>query len=167
LPYACRWTTEALTREQIDIAVLKYGSNVHIRYGWKDSTGLDMANFPAKIRASLADEWSVIFGIPVNAQDGELTTRLACIASHWDPASGFTTPWQIRLKGQPTGCGEEGDIYAVAILPKGKWDDGRAMADAPLCARQMPTFFEASREKEIRALLKLGRDSNWPSYITL
>jgi hypothetical protein len=79
LPYACRWRTEALTREQIDIAVLKYGSNVHIRYGWKNSTALDMANFPAKIRANLADEWSVIFGIPVNPQDGELTTRLACI----------------------------------------------------------------------------------------
>jgi hypothetical protein len=31
----------------------------------------------------------------------------------------------------------------------------------------MPTFIEATRDVEIRAILKLGRDSNWPLSITL
>jgi hypothetical protein len=31
----------------------------------------------------------------------------------------------------------------------------------------MPIFIGASREVEIRSLLKLGKDSNWPLYITL
>jgi hypothetical protein len=102
---------------QIEITVFKYGSDVHIRYVWKDSMALDMDNLPAKIRVNPANEWSVIFGIPTNPSDGELTTRLACIASHWEPASGFTTPWQIRLEGQPVRCGEDGDTYAIALRP--------------------------------------------------
>jgi hypothetical protein len=167
LPRACRWTTDEITREQIEISVFKYGSDVHIEFSLMESSALDMANLPARIRVDLAQEWSVVFGIPVNPPDGELTTRLACITSHWDPVSGFTTPWQIRLEGQPKRSGEEGDICATAILPQERWDDDRAMADVPLCARQMPTFIETTREIEIRSMLKLGRDSNWPLSITL
>jgi hypothetical protein len=40
------------------------------------------------------------------------------------------------------------------------------MAEVPLCARQLPTFIEASRPQETRALLKFGRDPNWPLEIT-
>jgi hypothetical protein len=31
----------------------------------------------------------------------------------------------------------------------------------------MPTFIEATRDVEIKAMLELGRDSNWPLKITL
>jgi hypothetical protein len=41
------------------------------------------------------------------------------------------------------------------------------MADAPLSARQMPIYIEETRVVEIRTMLKLGRDSNWPLSITL
>jgi hypothetical protein len=167
LPQACKWTTEAVARNQMDIAVFKYGTGVHVRYGFKESTALEMANSPSRVRVELPQGWAAIFGVSECPQDGELTTRLACITSHCDTVSGFTTPWQIRLEGQPWRIGEEGDICATALPPQGRWDDGRAMADAPLCAKQMPTFVEATRDVENRSMLTLGRDSNWPLSITL
>jgi hypothetical protein len=75
------------------MTVFKSGTGVHIRYGLKESRALDMANLPARIRVELAQDWAVIFGVPECPQDGELTTRLASITSHWDTISGFTTPW--------------------------------------------------------------------------
>jgi hypothetical protein len=35
-----------------------------------------------------------------------------------------------------------------------------------MCAKEMPTFVEATRVKETRALLRFGRDSNWPLKVT-
>jgi hypothetical protein len=40
------------------------------------------------------------------------------------------------------------------------------MAEARLCARKLTTFIEATREMEVKAMLKLGRDSIWPLRIT-
>jgi hypothetical protein len=87
LPHACRWTTKAVTREEIQIDVLKSGACVHLRYGLKASGALDMANLPTRIRVNLAQEWTVIFGRPEVPKDGELTTRLASITSVRDEAS--------------------------------------------------------------------------------
>jgi hypothetical protein len=151
----------------IEITVLKLGTGVHIRYGLKDSTALDMANSPAQVRVELAQDWAVIFGVSQSPKDGELTTKLACITSSWEESVGFRSPWQIRLEGQPWRIGEEGSLCVIALPPNWHWSDDRMMLDAPLCARQMPTFIEATRDKEIRSMLKLGRDSNWPLKITL
>jgi hypothetical protein len=71
------------------------------------------------------------------------------------------------MEGQPWRIGEEGYLCAIALPSEGHWNDDRAMMDAPLCARQIPTFIEATREVEIKAMLKLGRGSNWPLKITL
>jgi hypothetical protein len=126
-----------------------------------------MANYPSQVRVELAQGWAIVFGVPSYPRDGELTARLACITSRWDEAAGFTNPWQIRLEGQPWRIGEEGGLCPTALPPNGRWNDDRAMPDAPLCARQMPTFVEATREVEIKGMLKLRRDSNWPLKITL
>jgi hypothetical protein len=71
----------------MDITVFKYGARVHVRYRFKESAALATANLPARVRVELAQEWAVIFGIPEGPQEGELTTRLACITSHWDTVS--------------------------------------------------------------------------------
>jgi hypothetical protein len=47
----------------------------------------------------------------------------------------------------------------------GTWDDENTTPKIPLCAMLQPTFTEATREKEIHALLKFGRDSTWPLKI--
>jgi hypothetical protein len=35
-----------------------------------------------------------------------------------------------------------------------------------MCAAMPPTFIEVTRNKEIQALLKFGRESNWPLQVT-
>jgi hypothetical protein len=35
-----------------------------------------------------------------------------------------------------------------------------------MCAKEIPTFVEATRVKETQALLRFGRDSNWPLKVT-
>jgi hypothetical protein len=47
-----------------------------------------------------------------------------------------------------------------------KWDGTRVEETPPLCSADSPTLAEASRTKEIQALLKFGRDSSWPLKIT-
>jgi hypothetical protein len=83
-----------------------------------------------------------------------------------EDTTGYTRPWKIRLEGQPWRIGEEGDICAKAFPAEGRWSDDRMMAEAPLCATQLPTFIEATIEGEFKAMLKLRRDSNWPLKIT-
>jgi hypothetical protein len=36
-----------------------------------------------------------------------------------------------------------------------------------MCAKEIPTFVESSRPKESQALLRFGRDSNWPLKVTI
>jgi hypothetical protein len=50
---------------------------------------------------------------------------------------------------------------------EGTWDDNITMPKIPLSAMTPPTFIEASRTKEIQALLKFGKDSAWPLRITV
>jgi hypothetical protein len=140
---------------------------VHIQYGFPDAVALDMANAPSRVRVELSDGWSIIFGTSNQPKDGELTTKLAFITSQWEEAlRNYTHPWQIRLEGQPWRIGEGGEICAKAFPALGTWSDDRMMADASLCARKPPTFIKTSRQVETRALLKHGRDANWPLKVT-
>jgi hypothetical protein len=166
LAQSCRWTTAELPREEIDVKIIKQGAGIHIQYGYHGSSALDMANLPSRVRVELAQGWSVVFGTSESPRDGEFTTRLAFITSQWEDLVGYTHPWQIGLEGYPWRLGEEGSIFAKALPAEGTWSDDRVMAEAPLCARELPTFIEATREVEIKAMLKPGIDSNWPLKIT-
>jgi hypothetical protein len=78
-----------------------------------------MANLPSRVRVERAQDWAVVFGTSECPKDWELTTRLAFITSQWDEVAGYTSPWQIRLEGQPWRIGEEGDLCAKALPPEG------------------------------------------------
>jgi hypothetical protein len=101
-------------------------------------------------------------------KDWGLTSRLAMITSQWEEViRSYTNPWQIRLEGQPWRIGEGGEICAKGFPGIGTWSDDRMMADAPLNAMQLPTFIEAARPVETKAMLRLGMDANWPVSITV
>jgi hypothetical protein len=92
---------------------------------------------------------------------------LVYITSQWNESTKqYHLPWKIRLDAQPWRVGEKGDILAIVRPVEGSWNDERASIKVPLCAMQSPTFVEATRQKEIQAILKFGRDSNWPLRIT-
>jgi hypothetical protein len=67
---------------------------------------------------------------------------------------------------QPWRTGENGEISADAFPYRDNWDETYTGEKVPLCAASPPTLIEASRPKEIQALLKFGRDSAPPLKIT-
>jgi hypothetical protein len=110
---------------------------------------------------------TIIFGTTETPADGELTSCLAYITSHWnEDAKQYETPWQVRLEAQPWRARETGEISARACPAIGTWDDSITKGNLSLCATTPPTFIEATRPKEIKALIKFGRDSAWPLKIT-
>jgi hypothetical protein len=71
-----------------------------------------------------------------------------------------------------TGKEQEGTPYEIVVLSlvyrvQGSWDDYRCPDPPPMCAKEMPTFIEPSRTKESQAMLRFGRDSNWPLKVTI
>jgi hypothetical protein len=46
------------------------------------------------------------------------------------------------------------------------FDEYRQQASPPLIAKGMPTFVEATPLKEVQAFLRMGRDCQWPLYVT-
>jgi hypothetical protein len=82
----------------------------------------------------------------------------------------YIRPWQIHLLKLPIRSGELGTPAARVCKVVGQWDDYRCVRTAPMCAKEIPTFIEATRVKETQALLRFGRDSAWPlkvSFATL
>jgi hypothetical protein len=63
--------------------------------------------------------------------------------------------------------GELGTPGAGVYKIVGNWDDDRQIPEPPMCAKEIPTFTEATTVKETQAMLRFGRDSNWPLKITL
>jgi hypothetical protein len=76
-------------------------------------------------------------------------------------------PWQIHLAKASLRIGELGTPGAEVYKAVGSWDDFRQIPEPPMCAKEMPTFVEATTVKETQAMLRFGRDSNWPIKITL
>jgi hypothetical protein len=63
--------------------------------------------------------------------------------------------------------GELGLPTAEVYKAIGRWDDYRQIPTPPMCAKEMPAFVEATTVKESQAMLRFGRDSNWPIKITV
>jgi hypothetical protein len=155
-------------REGIEVSVFKAGQGVYVRYGYRQSEALDMRNLPEQIRAILPLDWTVTFGTKEDPVDLELTERMANITSQLDHAGAqYLLPWQVHLVKEPLRTGESGTSTASVCKAVGKWDDYRRVPTPPLCAKEIPTFVEATTVKESQAMLRFGRDSNWPIKITV
>jgi hypothetical protein len=151
----------------MEITTSKQGRGLVLTYGWKDGKGLAIASYPARYSATLAGRWLVVFGFKVSPTDYELTQRLINITEPWD-GKNYKQPWGIYLSGEPWRVRETGEI-SVRVCPAEPEDkSGReANAEIPQSAAQPCTYIEATRPKEVKALLKFGRDSNWPLRVTL
>jgi hypothetical protein len=168
LPASIIWTDLGIPREDIEVQVFKVGQGIYTRYGYRNSSALDMANMPEQIRAALPLDWYVSFGTSENPVDLELTERMANITSQTDPTgSQYILPWQIHLVKVQLRTGELGTPAAAVYKAEGRWDDYRRADTPPMCAKEMPSFIEATTVKETQAILRFGRDSNWPIKITV
>jgi hypothetical protein len=56
------WTQTGIPRTHIEIGVHKQGRGVYVTYGWRDTKGLEIANFPAKFNIGLIENWAIAFG---------------------------------------------------------------------------------------------------------
>jgi hypothetical protein len=136
IPASCIWTDLGLSRDQIDIMIHKRGAGIYLRYGFGESSTLDMTNLPEHARVALPLGRSVTFGASAAPMDGELTERVSCITSQLNALSTqYEFPWQIRLERVQLRSGEFGDSTALAFLAKGKWNEFRQQA-LPLSARK-------------------------------
>jgi hypothetical protein len=154
-------------RNDIEVGVFKIGQGIYVRYAHAQSGALDMRNLPEQIRAELPLDWAVLFGTSESPIDKELTERMMNITSQLDSvANQYIRPWQIHLLKLPIRSGELGTPAARVCKVVGQWDDFRCVQTAPMCAKEIPTFIEATRVKETQALLRFARDSNWPLKVT-
>jgi hypothetical protein len=127
-----------------------------------------MMNLPEQIRAELPLGWSVSFGTSLNAVGLELTQRMMNITSQLNSTgTQYVFPWQVHLEKVPLRAGELGTPAARVCVVEGQWDDYRRIQTPPMCAKEIPTFVEATRVKENQALLRFGRDSQWPLKVTI
>jgi hypothetical protein len=167
LPATCVWTELGVPREDIEVAVFKVGQGVFVRHGYRNACALDMINMREQIRAELPLGWSVSFGATLSPYDLELTQRMMNITSQLDATgSQYIRPWQVHLVKTPLRVGELGTPAARVCPVSGSWDDYRQVQTPPMSAKDIPTFVEATCLKESHALLRFGRDSNWPLKVT-
>jgi hypothetical protein len=168
LPYSCIWTPKGLSKEELEISVLKLGEGTHRRYARRISTAIDMETMPDQVSVQLLNGWNVSFGTSENAKDGELTQRMLYITYQYhEPTKMYMQPWQIRLEATPMRVGERGRRSANYLIPKGSWDEERQITPIPHCAKEIPTYYEALRGKETNALLRFGYDNQWPLQISM
>jgi hypothetical protein len=157
LPASCTWTELGLRRDQIEI------TGVYLRYGFAGSSALDMVNLPEQVCVSLPLDWTLSFGTSASPRDGELTERMHYITAQLDLTSTcYQFPWHVKLERRQLRTGEEGLSAAALYKAEGTWNDDRVCEPPPLCAKEIPTYVDSTRLKETQALLRFGRNSNWP-----
>jgi hypothetical protein len=97
----------------------------------------------------------------------DFTQKLIFITEPWNETTkAYDPPWQLKLSAQPWRVGEFGEVCPLAAPVAPDYQENQVYINPPLCATMPPTFIEATREKEIKAMLKFGRDSNWPLSVT-
>jgi hypothetical protein len=145
----------------------KVGEGVHIKYAKRSSTAIDIENAPEQVHVQLIGGWEVRFGADINAKDGQLTQRMMYITYQYHELTKmYINPWQIRLEALPMRSGEAGNRSARYCLLGNGWDDERCVPTPPLCAKEIPTCYDAARPKETNALLKFAHDNQWPLKIS-
>jgi hypothetical protein len=166
---SCLWTQSGIPREEMEITVVKSGRGMILTYGWRDGKGLAIEQYPARYSVSLVGGWRVSFGAKISPTDYELTQRLIFITEPWqDATKNYRQPWRVYLSGEPWRIAKPGEISVRALAEEPEDKSGREMnAETPLCAAPPCTFTEATRPKEVKAMLKFGRDSKWPLRVPL
>jgi hypothetical protein len=166
IPGSCLWATKGILREQMDIQVTKIGRGVQILYGNACTKGFEMENFVSRLKVPLVGIWAIRFGTPSSPSDFDLTQRLISITVPWSNTDQkYVNPWEIALRAMPWRSGEEGETVPEAGLVDASWDGSTTETITPMCSADPPTSVEATRTREIQALLKFGRDSGWPLKI--
>jgi hypothetical protein len=148
------WTQSGVSRDEIEITLVKKERGVYITSGWTDTKGLAVSNFPAQFKIGLIDNWAIVFGAVENLTNRDLTQKLVYITAPWDvTAQGYHSPWNLALP-------------ALAAPADDQWQGNQVYFNPPLCAAMSPTFTETTRYKEIQSMLKFGRDSGLPLQLT-
>jgi hypothetical protein len=131
--------------------------------------GLEIADFPTKFKITLVDNWAVVFGAEENLTNKDLIQKMIFITAPWDMvAHAYNSPWELVISAQPWRIGEPGDMFALAApVDDPQWQQNEVYPILTQCAAVSPTSVEATRYKEIHAMLKFGRDSNWPLVIIM
>jgi hypothetical protein len=92
-----------------------------------------------------------------------LTQRLVSILAPRDSDTNqYRNPWHILLAAQSWRTGERDEVLAQSEPVSNDWQGSIVFKDIQLCETASVTYIEAARPKEIQALLKFGRDSDWP-----
>jgi hypothetical protein len=157
-----------LPRDQIEVSVIKTGEGVHLRYGRKNSSAIDMDSMPDQVQVQLIGGWNVSFGASDNAKDGELSQWLLYITYQLHEITKmYISPWQIRREGLFMRAGEKDQRVAAYCALGNGWDDERQLPPVPFCAKRIPTHYDAARGEETNALLKFGHDNQWPLAISV
>jgi hypothetical protein len=161
------WIVASLSREQFDISSSKIRQGLAVIFALKGSQYRKISETPAAYTVSLKGGWRISFGAEESASDATLMQHLSNITAPW-LGNGWGTPWQIYLAAQPWRVSETGEI-ALAALPEYPQDQNPHSQNPriPLNATLPRTFIRATRPKEIRRLLKFGRDSDWPLSLTI
>jgi hypothetical protein len=153
----------------MDISVSKIGKGITVVYALKNSQSLRIAEVPARYCVEMVRSWLISFGAQESPTDLELTRYMINITAPWDlTTKTCRKPWHDYLSGQLWRAGEQGEIVVQAVeeLPADK-SLNEQNPQIPWNAARPRTFIEATRPKEIKGLLKSGRDSNWPLKITV
>jgi hypothetical protein len=163
------WTPSDITRDELAVSLAKEGKGVELTFGPKVFNGLRLAQFPVRYRVQLVNGYSVVFGAQPTPTDLDLAQFMINITEPWkEPEDRYNSPWHIFLSAQPWRVEERGEVAVLACseFPAGK-SPNEVDSFVPQCAAQQKTFIDATRPKEMKAMLKFGRDSKWPLKITI
>jgi hypothetical protein len=167
IPGSLLWTVTPFTHDSLDISVYKIGKGDIVTYSPKGMQGLPISQCPAVYTLELAGKWFISFGAEEQALDATHMQYLVNITAPWD-GKAYGNPWRIFLAAQPWRFSETGEILLSASPEYPQERDPYSFNPRiPRNAAQPRTFIGATRPKEIGRILKFGRDSNWPLYISV
>jgi hypothetical protein len=171
IPGSCIWANQGMDRAKMNITVAKLGNGAVVTYGLKGLAIQAMFLYPATCSVELVGGWFVSFGTRMSPTDHEITQYLINITAPWgEAAKTYRRPWQIFLTAQQSRAGDHGEIVAQALNEPAEFqalNTNEKNARIPWNAALPRTFTEATRPKEIKALLKFGRDSDWQLRVTV
>jgi hypothetical protein len=150
-------------------SVAKLGKGIRVICAPKAVKRLGIDQAPAKYVVHLVGDWEVSFGAQEGPTDQELTQYMINITVPWDlAAKAYRTPWHFLISAQQLRSGDLGEILLEALTdyPESK-SPREHSSPIPRNAALPRTFIEATRPKEIKAILKFGRDFDWPLKITV
>jgi hypothetical protein len=167
IPGSLFWTIVPFTGDALDIVIVKVGKGIRVDFERKGMPGPPINQFPAAYTIELLGNWFISFGAEEQASDMTLMQYFMNITAPWDGVK-YGQPWRILLTGQPWRRSDTGEILLAAASAYPQDVNPNAVNPRiPINAAQPRTSYVAARPKEIGNLLKFGRDSDWPLFISV